>query len=109
MSVSSQVTFRPWDLPIATIVRARLRASASVFMNAPLPTLTSSTTAFAPAAIFFDMMLEAMSGIAGTVPVVSRSAYSFPSAGARSVVCPVSTMLMRSSWVRNSCVERSTR
>ena len=44
------------------------------FMNAPLPTLTSRTTACAPAAIFFDMMLDAMSGIDGTVPVASRSA-----------------------------------
>src|SRR5438067_844154 len=29
-------------------------------MNAPLPTFTSSTTAFAPAAILFDMTLEAL-------------------------------------------------
>ena len=43
-------------------------------MKAPLPTFTSSTTAFAPAAIFFDITLEAMSGIVGTVPVVSRRA-----------------------------------
>src|SRR5438445_173382 len=49
-------------------------AEAMSFMNAPLPTFTSSTTAFAPAAIFFDITLEAMSGIAGTVPVVSRRA-----------------------------------
>ena len=35
--------------------------SGSVFMNAPDPTFTSSTIAFAPAAIFFDMMLAAMS------------------------------------------------
>ena len=74
MSVSSQVTARPWATPIETIARASWRAEARSFMNAPLPTFTSSTTACAPAAIFFDMTLDAMSGIAGTVPVVSRSA-----------------------------------
>ena len=52
-------------------------------MNAPLPNFTSSTRASVPSAIFFDMMLEAISGIASTVPVTSRSAYSFLSAGAR--------------------------
>ena len=74
MSVSSHVTARPCATPIATIARASSRAEAMSFMNAPLPTFTSSTTAFAPAAIFFDITLEAMSGIAGTVPVVSRRA-----------------------------------
>ncbi|MEG8035853.1 hypothetical protein QP157_11140 [Sphingomonas sp. LR61] len=36
-----------------------------------------------PSAIFFDMMLDAMSGMHSTVPVMSRRAYSFLSAGAR--------------------------
>ena len=43
-------------------------------MNAPSPTLTSSTIASAPAAIFFDMMLAAISGTLSTVAVTSRSA-----------------------------------
>ena len=36
-----------------------------------------------PSAIFFDMIDEAMSGIDSTVPVMSRSEYSRPSAGAK--------------------------
>ena len=74
ISVSSQTARMPWAFAIAVIVRASSRADRRSFMNAPLPTLTSRTTASAPAAIFFDMMLEAMSGIEGTVPVVSRNA-----------------------------------
>src|SRR5712692_2895730 len=109
MSVSSQVTARPCATPIATIARARARADRRSFMNAPLPTFTSSTTAFAPAAIFFNMMLDAMSEIAGTLPVASRNAYNRPSAGASSFVCPVTTMPMRPSCARNSAVVRSTR
>ena len=52
-------------------------------MNAPLPTLTSSTSAAVPSAIFLDMIELAISGIDSTVPVTSRSAYSLRSAGAR--------------------------
>ena len=52
-------------------------------MNAPLPTLTSSTSAPVPSAIFLDMIELAMSGIDSTVPVTSRSAYRRRSAGAR--------------------------
>ncbi len=51
-------------------------------MNAPVPTLTSSTSDAAPSAIFLLMIDEAMSGIDSTVPVTSRSAYSLRSAGA---------------------------
>ena len=36
-------------------------------MNAPSPTLTSSTIASAPPAIFFDMIEEAISGRMSTV------------------------------------------
>ena len=43
-------------------------------MNAPSPTFTSSTIASAPPAIFFDMMLAAMSETSSTVAVTSRSA-----------------------------------
>ncbi len=43
-------------------------------MKAPLPALTSSTSPVSPSASFFDMMLAAMSGMEGTVPVTSRRA-----------------------------------
>ena len=43
-------------------------------MNAPSPTLTSSTIASAPAASFFDMIELAISGTMSTVAVTSRSA-----------------------------------
>ncbi len=68
--------------PIATMVCARRRASTCFFMKAPLPTLTSSTSASTPSASFFDMIEEEISGIDSTVPVTSRRAYSLRSAGA---------------------------
>ena len=43
-------------------------------MKAPVPTLTSSTSAPVPSAIFLDMIDVAISGIASTVPVTSRRA-----------------------------------
>ncbi len=61
-------------MPRATIVSASRRASCRFFMNAPVPTLTSSTSAAEPSAIFLLMMELAISGIASTVPVTSRSA-----------------------------------
>ncbi len=55
--------------------RRRERAGvAAVFMNAPRPTFTSSTSASMPSASFFDRMLATMSGIDSTVAVTSRSA-----------------------------------
>ena len=51
-------------------------------MNAPAPVLTSSTSALVPSAIFLLIIDDAMSGIASTVAVTSRSAYNFLSAGA---------------------------
>ena len=62
--------------------RARRR---SVFMNAPRPHFTSSTRASMPSAIFLLMIDAEISGMLSTVPVTSRSAYSFLSAGAISV------------------------
>ena len=56
------------------MVSASARASSIVFMNAPSPTLTSSTIACAPAAIFLDMIEAAISWMLSTVPVTSRSA-----------------------------------
>ncbi len=74
MSVSRATVCTPWAPPSSTIVRASSRASASVFMNAPVPTFTSRTSADDPSAIFLDMIDDAMSGIDSTVPVTSRSA-----------------------------------
>ena len=74
MLVSSADVATPASLPSATIVRASSRARSMSCMNAPEPNFTSSTSAPVPSAIFFDMIDEAMSGIASTVPVMSRSA-----------------------------------
>ena len=74
MSVRRQTTSRPSRLPRSTICSARMRASSSVFMNAPSPTFTSRTIASAPAASFFDMIDEAISGTMSTVAVTSRRA-----------------------------------
>ena len=43
-------------------------------MNAPEPTLTSSTSAEVPSASFFDMIELAIRGMDSTVPVTSRRA-----------------------------------
>ena len=43
-------------------------------MKAPEPNFTSSTSAAVPSAIFLLMIDDAISGIASTVPVMSRSA-----------------------------------
>ena len=51
-------------------------------MKAPLPVFTSRTRALVPSAIFLLIIDEAISGIASTVAVTSRSAYNFLSAGA---------------------------
>ena len=74
MLESTAATLRPHSLPMPTISSASSRASSSVFMKAPEPTLTSSTMECAPAASFFDMMEEAMSGVLSTVAVTSRRA-----------------------------------
>ena len=51
-------------------------------------------------ASFFDMIDAVSSGIASTVAVTSRRAYSVRSAGARSAVWPMSTSPQRSSTRR---------
>ena len=74
MSVSSAVVASPWSVPMRTIVSASSRARSGVFMNAPDPTLTSSTSPPVPSAIFLLMIELAISGMDSTVPVTSRSA-----------------------------------
>ena len=54
-------------------------------IKAPLPVFTSRISALVPSAIFLLIIEEAISGIAGTVPVTSRRAYNFLSAGAKPV------------------------
>lgn len=83
MSVRRATVLTPWSVPRPTIVDASSRASSMVFMKAPVPTFTSRTSEPVPSAIFFDMIEDAISGMASTVPVTSRRAYSFLSAGAR--------------------------
>ena len=56
------------------MICASSRADSWVFMNAPEPTLTSSTRAPDPSAIFLLMIEEAINGIDSTVPVTSRNA-----------------------------------
>ena len=74
MSVSMQTTLLSARSPSPIIASASVRASSIVFMNAPSPTLTSSTIASAPPASFLDMMLAAISETLSTVAVTSRSA-----------------------------------
>ena len=78
-------------------------------MNAPEPTFTSSTSAEAPSAIFFDMIDEAISGTDSTVPVTSRSAYSFRSAGASDSPAAQITAPTSRSWSRNSAADSVAR
>ncbi len=72
--VSSARVSTPASRPSDTIVSASSLARSNSCMNAPEPNFTSSTSAPVPSAIFFDMIDDAMSGIASTVPVMSRSA-----------------------------------
>ena len=74
MSVSSAVVRTPSRAPSSTIVLASSAAWSARFMKAPEPTLTSSTSAPVPSAIFLLMIDAAIIGIDSTVPVTSRSA-----------------------------------
>jgi hypothetical protein len=74
IAVSRALVRTPCSDPIVTMVRASSRAESRPVMNAPLPTLTSSTRADVPSAIFLDMIELAMSGMDSTVPVTSRRA-----------------------------------
>ena len=59
---------------IATRDSASWRASTSVFINAPSPHFTSSTSESMPSAIFLLRILLQISGMLSTVPVTSRRA-----------------------------------
>ena len=101
--------FTPEALPIDTSDSASRRESASVFMNAPLPVFTSRTSASIPSAIFLLMIDAEMSGMLSTVPVTSRSAYSFLSAGAMCAVWPIIAQPTRASATFISSSDRFTR
>ena len=74
MSVISATVRTPCALPSVTIVSASRRARSISGRKAPEPTLTSSTSASVPSAIFLDMIELAMRGMASTVAVTSRRA-----------------------------------
>ena len=96
---------------MATSDSASVRASASVFMNAPDPRFTLSSSALIPSASFLLMMLDdEMSGIVSMVAVTSRNAYSRLSSGAISAVWPISAQpIWRSICARKSASVRSVR
>ena len=82
IAVTRARVFTPALVPSDTIVRANSSARLGSDINAPLPVFTSKTNALVPSAIFFDMIDDAINGIASTVAVTSRRAYNFLSAGA---------------------------
>ena len=102
MSVIRAAIFRPALRPMATISRASSRASPRSFMKAPLPHFTSSRTASLPDASFLLIILLAIRLLFSTVPVTSRRAYIFLSAGVRLPVCPVTAMPILRTCSRNS-------
>ena len=68
------------------ILTANVHKVSGLSMNAPLPTLTSITSAPSPAASFFARIDAVISGMDATVAVTSLIAYKRLSAGARSEV-----------------------
>ena len=108
MRVSMQVVGRPAAAPSSIMAAASSRARSISGMNAPSPTLTSSTSRDAPAATFFDMMLVAIRGMLGTVAVTSRSAYMRRSAGTRSAVWPATATPTRRTCSTSRPGSRST-
>ena len=104
ISVRTALTERPFSLPISTIAFARARASSKVFIKAPLPTLTSRRIASAPEANFLLITDDAMRGILSTVPVTSRKAYNFLSAGASPSDWPITARPILLTWaIKSSC------
>ena len=74
MAVMRARVFTPARVPSSTIVCASSLAFNGSLIKAPLPVFTSRMSAEVPSAIFLLIMLDAINGIAGTVPVTSRSA-----------------------------------
>ena len=74
MSVIRAETAVPRAREVSTRLRASSRADGSSVRKAPLPTLTSKTTAAAPIASFLERMLPVIRGRDSTVAVASRRA-----------------------------------
>jgi hypothetical protein len=91
------------------MVSASSRPRAGSCKKAPEPNLTSSTRAAVPSAIFLLMIDEAISGIASTVPVMSRSPYNLPSAGASPAPAAQTTAPTSSNCAMNSSAVRDAR
>ena len=77
-------------------------------MNAPFPVLTSNTIASAPIAIFLLIILLAINEIELIVPVASRNAYIFLSAGTNFPLCPTNAILCALTWLINCSFVSST-
>ena len=96
----------PARWPSSSISAASTRASSSVFMNAPSPTLTSSTIASAPAAIFFDMIEAAISGRSRRPSRSHRGAHTASCRRGRApAVCPTIAIPTARAERTNSAVE----
>ena len=109
ISVTIALARRPLRSASRTIVVAKFTASCAVRMKAPDPTFTSKTIAPAPPAIFFETIEAAMRPMLGTLPVRSRSAYSFLSAGTSRSLWAAIAQPMRSICAANAFGERSVR
>ena len=77
-------------------------------MKAPRPNLTSRTMASAPAAIFLDITLDAISGTEGTVAVTSRRPYRALSAGTMRGDWAATARPSSATWRRKRSGSRST-
>src|SRR5438046_1900070 len=108
IAVTSATVRRPAPSPSSTISAASCPADATSGMNAPRPNFTSRTIASAPAAIFFDITLEAINGMEGTVAVTSRSAYISLSAGTMRGDCDATAIPTSRTCLMNRSGSRST-
>ena len=91
MSVKIARVFVPHSLPSATIALASVRAAALVCMKAAPRNFTSRMSASKLSASFLERIEAVMSGMLGTVPLASRRAYIFLSAGTIVSVWPQMT------------------
>ena len=74
MSVMRATALFPMCAAVSSRSEASDTASSGVFMNAPEPNLTSSTSPEMPSASFLERMLPVMRGRLSIVEVTSRSA-----------------------------------
>ena len=74
MSLITAVVGQPAAVAVLLSAWANARACVSSFMNAPEPTLTSSTKPSSPAASFFDRIDAVIRSSESTVEVTSRTA-----------------------------------